>query len=128
MVVLLDLSTAFDTVDLNILLERLRRDVGIHGKVLDWFSSYLSNIKSVKYPSMGRFPDSSHLTVAYLRVLVWDPCCSSFTFQRSLRLSSITSHKLTVSQKIRSCTSVSEQMIITHKMSCCVLWRGAYMT
>ena len=43
MVVLLDLSTAFDTVDLNILLERLRRDVGIHGKVLDWFSSYLSN-------------------------------------------------------------------------------------
>ena len=43
LMVLLDLSATFDTVDQNILLERLHRDVGIRGKVLDSFSSYLSS-------------------------------------------------------------------------------------
>ena len=43
LMVLLDLSGAFDTVDDDILLERLRKDYGIRGKVLDSFSSYLSN-------------------------------------------------------------------------------------
>ncbi len=41
--VLLDLSTAFDTVDHCILVERLIREVGIFGTALSWFSSYLSD-------------------------------------------------------------------------------------
>jgi len=40
---LLDLSTAFDTVDHNILLTRLKVSFGIRGAALDWFQSYLTN-------------------------------------------------------------------------------------
>ena len=41
--VLLDLSAAFDTIDHDILLSRLRENIGIDGLALDWIKSYLSN-------------------------------------------------------------------------------------
>ena len=43
LLVLLDFSTAFDTVNHEILLERLQHDIGISGVPLQWFKSYLSN-------------------------------------------------------------------------------------
>ena len=40
--VLLDLSAAFDTLDHTLLFQRLHAEIGLCGSALDWLSSYLS--------------------------------------------------------------------------------------
>ena len=41
LIVLLDLSAAFDTVEHNVLFSRLKDMFGLSGKVIEWFRSYL---------------------------------------------------------------------------------------
>ena len=60
LLVLLDLSAAFDTMDHAILLKRLTIDFGIGGKALEWFSSYLSGC-SQRVLSEGATSDSFDL-------------------------------------------------------------------
>ena len=47
--VLLDLSAAFDTIDHNILLCRLEERLRVGGVALDWIKSYLSNRTQAVY-------------------------------------------------------------------------------
>ena len=75
--VLLDLSAAFDTVDHNILLKRLENWVGLSGTVLNWFKTYFENRKY--FVSIGNFtseqtriPKWSVENVKFPKVPSWD--------------------------------------------------------
>ena len=57
LLVLLDLSAAFDTVDHCFLLRRLQTSFGISGAPLDWFKSYLS-ARSQRVSIPGALSDS----------------------------------------------------------------------
>ncbi|XP_072177812.1 uncharacterized protein [Diadema setosum] len=54
--VLLDLSAAFDTLDHSILLARLQSDYGIRDTALQWFTSYLTG-RSLRVVTRGKFSE-----------------------------------------------------------------------
>ena len=54
LLVMLDLSSAFDTVDHDILLDRLNNEFGIKGRVLEWFTSYLCKLSQFILVNGGR--------------------------------------------------------------------------
>uniref|UniRef100_A0A672HD57 Reverse transcriptase domain-containing protein n=1 Tax=Salarias fasciatus TaxID=181472 RepID=A0A672HD57_SALFA len=58
LLILLDLTAAFDTVDHNILLHRLQYNIGLSGTVLNWFKSYLAG--RAEYVALGDARSKPH--------------------------------------------------------------------
>ena len=61
LLVLLDSSAAFDTVDHNILLRRLETSFGVTGDSLKWFDSYLSG-RTQRVMVDGKLSERCHLS------------------------------------------------------------------
>ncbi len=57
LLVSLDLSAAFDTIDHNILINRLQKTFGVSGSALNWIISYLSN--RTQFVKLDNFSSSS---------------------------------------------------------------------
>lgn len=60
LLVLLDLSAAFDTIDHSILLDRLQSSFGITGHAFNWISSYLSG-RSLRVSVEGSLSESFNM-------------------------------------------------------------------
>ena len=71
-VLMLDLSAAFDTVDHNCLLYKLKNNFGITGNALQWFSSYLSN-QSSSVVINGCYSTNKIYTFGFLQGSVLEP-------------------------------------------------------
>ncbi len=74
LLLLFDLSAAFDTVDHNILLSRLETRFGVQGTALQWFQSYLTGRLQAVTVQGSR--SSSNYSMVYLRAQSLGPYCS----------------------------------------------------
>ena len=111
LLVLLDLSAAFDTVDHRILLDRLQFDFGISGSALNWIESYLSNRTQRIYID-GVLSSNFNLKFGVPQDSCLGPLLFSLYASKLFRSSSHISLIPIVMQMTHNCTSRLDQEMI----------------
>ena len=111
LLVLLDLSPAFDTIDHSILLCRLQRKFGFDGLVLSWFNSYLTG-RSFKVLVNDVFSDTFDQEWGVPQSSCLGPLLLSYTLVNSLKLQVVVFLMLIFTLMILSFTSRFLQMIL----------------
>ena len=106
LLVLLDLSAAFDTVHHNVLLSQLHSKFGRSETALEWFRSYL-NGRSQRVMVQGNFSQILNLDFGVPQGLASGHCFSRFMQANCLMLSRRTFTRFTATLTTRSCLCLS---------------------
>ena len=123
LLLLLDLSAAFDTVDHDTLVHRLQFTFGVNENVLSWFSSYLSG-RSQQIAVNDTLSADVELHCGVPR----GSCLGPLLFTLSSRLSNIIFLRCIVTLMIRRYTFYSAQTKVLINLMLRSCWKVALMT
>ena len=127
LLVLLDLSAAFDTVRHDTLLNRLKSRFGVDGKALEWFASYLAD-RTQRVTVNDGLSSAFPLDKEFLKGVVSGLSCLRSTPVSCLISSASTSQVYTATQMTHNCIWHSVLMCKGRTRPRYMLCVTAYMT